>query len=66
MVFVDESGITQRPHRVSTWAPKGKTPVLQYHFNWDNLAAIAGLTLLNFYFRMYAEVLQALSWAPFL
>lgn len=35
------------------WAPKGKTPVLQYNFNWKSLSAVAGLTLLNFYFRLY-------------
>lgn len=26
----DESGLSQRPHRVRTWAPRGQTPVLQY------------------------------------
>ena len=53
IVFVDESGITQKPHRARTWAPRGQTPILQHHFNWDNLAAVAGITLWNFYFRMY-------------
>ena len=65
-MFVDESGMTQKPHRVSTWAPKGKTPVLQYHFNWDNLATIAGLTLRNFYFRMYAGSVKAEQVVDFL
>ena len=23
IIFIDESGISERPHRVSTWAPKG-------------------------------------------
>ena len=35
------------------WAPKGNTPVLQYNFNWKSLSAVAGLTFLNFYFRLY-------------
>jgi transposase len=35
------------------WAPKGKTPVLQYNFNWKSLSAVAGLTFLNFCFRLY-------------
>jgi transposase len=35
------------------WAPKGKTPVLQYNFNWKSLSAVAGLTALSFYFRLY-------------
>jgi hypothetical protein len=59
LVFVDESGLTQKPHRVRTWAPRGQTPVLQHHFNWDNLSAVAGITLLNFYFRVYDGAVKA-------
>src|ERR1700730_9957036 len=44
IVFVDESGLSQRPHRCRTWAPRGQTPVLQYHFNWKTLSAMAGVT----------------------
>jgi transposase len=54
IVFIDESGLSQRPHRCRTWAPRGETPVLEYNFNWKSLSAVAGLTLLNFYFRLYA------------
>jgi transposase len=53
IVFVDESGLSERPHRVRTWSPRGQTPVLQYHFNWKTLSAIAGMTWWNFYFRLY-------------
>src|SRR6476469_10830114 len=53
VVFVDESGLSERPHRSRTWAPKGQTPVLQYHFNWKTLSAMAGVTWWNFYFRLY-------------
>jgi len=28
--------------------------VLEYNFNWKTLSVVAGLTLLNFYFRLYA------------
>jgi transposase len=28
--------------------------VLEYNFNWKTLSAVAGLTVLNFYFRLYA------------
>lgn len=66
LVFVDESGMTQKPHRVRTWAPKGRTPILQHHFNWDNLAAIAGITLWNFYFRMYPGAIRAQQVVDFL
>ena len=33
IVFIDETGLSERPHRVRTWAPCGQTPVLQMHFN---------------------------------
>lgn len=41
IVFVDESGLSERPNRYRTWSPRGQTPVLQYHFNWKSLSAIA-------------------------
>src|SRR5215831_387856 len=46
-------GISQRPHRVRTWSPRGETPILQYNFNWDTISAAAGITFSNFYFRLY-------------
>ena len=45
--------MSQRPHRCRTWAPRGQTPVLQYNFNWKTLSVAAGLTVWNFYFRLY-------------
>src|SRR6188472_3858685 len=30
IVFIDESGLSERPTRVRTWSPKAQTPVLQY------------------------------------
>jgi transposase len=53
IVFVDESGISERPTRVRTWAPKGQTPIIQFHFNWNHVSVIAGLTRTNFLFRLY-------------
>src|ERR1700692_3151097 len=53
IVFIDESGLSERPHRCRTWAPRGQTPVLQYHFNWKMLSAMAGVTWWNFYFRLF-------------
>ena len=40
IVFVDESGLSERPTRVRTWAPRGQTPVLQYSFSWKQAAGI--------------------------
>ena len=36
-----------------TWAPKGKTPVIQFHFNWTHVSVIAGLTRTNCLFRLH-------------
>src|SRR5215472_1829100 len=47
IVFIDESGLSQRPYRCRTWAPRGQTPVLPYHFNWKTLSAMAGVTWWN-------------------
>jgi transposase len=59
IIFVGESGLTQKPHRRRTWAPRGQTPVLFRHFNWKNLPLIAGLTVWNLYFEMFAESVKA-------
>ena len=53
IVFVDESGISERPTRVRTWAPKGQTPTIQFHFNWNHVSVIAGLTRTNCLFRLH-------------
>jgi transposase len=54
IVFIDETGLSERPHRCRTWAPRGQTPVLQYHFHWNHLSVIAGVTWWNFYFRLHS------------
>jgi transposase len=59
IIFIDESGLSQRPHRCRTWAPRGQTPVLQYHFNWKTLSAIAGVTWWNFYFRLFPGTIRS-------
>ncbi len=59
IVFVDESGLSERPNRYRTWSPRGQTPVLQYHFNWKSLSAIAGVTWWRFYFRLYPGAIRS-------
>jgi hypothetical protein len=66
IVFIGESGLSERPHRVRTWAPRGQAPVLQYHFNWKVLSATAGLTWWNFYFRLYPAAIRAPQVVDFL
>jgi transposase len=38
IVFLDESGISQKPSVRRTWAPRGQTPVLLHPFNWKKLS----------------------------
>jgi transposase len=66
IVFVDESGLSERPHRCRTWAPRGQTPVLQYHFNWKTLSVIAGATWWNFYFRLFPGTVRSPQVVDFL
>ena len=66
IIFIDESGISERPHRVSTWAPKGQTPVLQYSFTWKKLSAVAGISFWNIYFKLVQGAVRALEIVAFL
>jgi transposase len=51
---------------VRTWAPKGETPVLFHHFNWKTLSLAAGITLWNFYFRLYKGAIRSPQVVDFL
>ena len=53
IVFIDESGVSERPTRVRTWALKGQTPVVQFHFNWHQLSLIAGMHFTGMCFRLH-------------
>jgi hypothetical protein len=66
IIFIDESGISERPHRVSTWAPKGQTPVLQYSFTWKQLSAVAGISFWNIYFKLVQGAVRAPEIVAFL
>ena len=56
----------ERPTRVRTWAPKGCTPVVQFHFNWKHVSAIAGLTRTNYLFRLYDGAVKSAHIVEFL
>jgi transposase len=66
ILFIDETGLSQRPTRVRTWAPKGCTPVLRYSFNWKQLTVIAALGARNFYFRLVQGPIQKRQIVEFL
>lgn len=59
IVFIDESGLSERPCRARTWAPRGQTPVLQYSFSWKQLSMIAGLSFWRFYFRFFPGAIKS-------
>lgn len=66
IVFVDESGLSERPSVARTWAPRGETPQLTFHFNWGKLAVIAGVTWWQFYFRLYPGKIRSPQVVDFL
>ncbi len=43
IVFLDESGLSQKPPVRRTWAPRGQTPVLRHAFNWKKLSICSAL-----------------------
>lgn len=66
LVFVDESGLSERPSVVRTWAPKGQTPQLVFSHSWGKLSVIAGITWWEFYFRLYRGSIKGRQAAEFL
>jgi transposase len=50
IAFWDEAGFSERPAVRSTWAPRGETPVLEAHWNWERIAT-TGILLLSPEFR---------------
>lgn len=49
-----------------TWAPVGQTPVIQFHFNWKQLSAIAGLSLTDCLFRLHEGTIRSPQIVQFL
>lgn len=58
-MFIDETGLSQKPHRVRTWGRRGQTPVLEFDFNWKKLSVIGGLTMMNFYFQLHPGAIKS-------
>lgn len=58
IVFIDESGLSERPCRARTWAPRGQTPILQYSFSLKQLSVIAGVSFWRFYFRLFPGTIR--------
>src|SRR3989442_6902517 len=58
IVFIDESGLSERPTLVRSWAPVGQPPVIQYSFHWTQLSAIAGISFRRFSFRFFPGAIR--------
>lgn len=43
IVFQDESGVSDRPPIRTTWAPKGKTPVVTHPYKWKKVSVSGAL-----------------------
>lgn len=66
IVFIDESGLSTRPHRVRTWSPRGQTPVLQETFGWKTSSIIGGIMLWRFLFQIHAGSIKGPQVVKFL
>jgi hypothetical protein len=43
IVFQDESGVSDRPPIRTTWAPKGRTPVVTHPYKWKKVSVSGAL-----------------------
>jgi transposase len=66
LVLVDESGLSERPSVVRTWARRGQTPQLVFRHAWGKLSVIAGITWWQFYFRLFRGSLKSPQAVEFL
>jgi transposase len=61
IIFVDESGLSERPCRARTWSPRRQKPILQCSFTWKLLSVIVGLSFRRFYFRLFPGTIKCLQ-----
>lgn len=66
ILFVDESGLSERPCRVTTWSRRGITPVLRYQYTWGQLSVIAAVGKNRLYFASCRGTYKAPAIARFL
>jgi transposase len=66
IVFIDETGVSTRPHRVRTWAPRGRTPVIRETFGWKSLSIIGAVSLWRILFRIHPGAIKGAEVVDFL
>jgi transposase len=50
IVFIDESGLSEKCPVTRTWAPRGQTPLIHQSFSWRQLSMMAALSWQGFHF----------------
>ena len=66
IVFIDESGLSEKCPVTRTWGLKGHTPVIQQSFTWKQMSAVAGLSWWRFYFRFFDGAIRGAQIIEFL
>jgi transposase len=59
IVFVDESGLSLKPVRQASFAPRGEPLVLEFNFNWDKLSAIGAVSTSEIFFCLHEESIKS-------
>ena len=60
MAFLDESGRSEIPTVVATWAPKGKTPTLRHLFRWEKCSIVSAITPAGkLHYRLYLSSIRS-------
>jgi transposase len=72
LVFADESGFLLTPTVAKTWAPVGKTPIVQHLDRRDRVSAISAITVsprrrrFNLYFQLHLKNIRQQEACTFL
>ena len=66
IVFIDESGLSEKCPVTRTWGLRGQTPVIQQSFTWKQISAVAGLSWWRFYFRFFPGAINSARIIEFL
>lgn len=62
----DESAVLAWKRKIWPALKKGCTPVVQFHFSWKHVSAVAGRTRSNFLFRLYDGAVKSEQIVEFL
>lgn len=72
IVFVDESGFMLMGTVCRTWAPRGQTPRIRYHYKHDRVSVISGLSVsprqhrLGLYYQLHDHNIRTVDACAFL